>query len=194
MGRNAAFGRPPASARFRKWWDARSKTSRQNTYLALGVGALFVAIIMAATARDQTTGTRRVIASRPQPAPTLALPTPSTVNVGDLGAAAGSVTAADLFELSTTTTTPATPAPASTAPQATRPAPTVATTEAPRPATTVTNPDVVFSTLPPTTTTTTTPAPAPVTTTTSPTTTTVPPTTTTPVPLPLSVTSLLAPA
>ena len=191
MGRNAAFGRPPASERLRKWWDARSKTSRQNTYLALGVGALFVAIIMAATARDQTTGTRRVIASRPQPAPTLVLPTPSTVNVGDLGAAGGPVTAADLVGLSTTTTTPATPAPATTAPPATRPAPPVATTEAPRPATTVTNPDVIFSTVPPATTTTT---PAPVTTTTPTTTATVPPTTTTLLSLPLNVTSLLAPA
>ena len=194
MGRNAAFGRPPASERFRTWWDARSKTSRQNTYLALGVGALFVAIIMAATARDQSTGTRRVIASRPQPAPTLALPTPSTVNIGDLGATGGPVTATDLFGLSTTTTTPATfgsAAPVTTAPPATRPTPTVVTTEAPRPATTVTNPDVVFSTVPPTSTTTTQP---PVSTTTPATTTTVPPTTTTLLSVPLNVTSLLAPA
>ena len=180
MGRNAAFGRPPASVRLRKWWDARSKTSRQNVYLALGVGALFVAIVMAATARDPSPGTRRVIASRPEPTTTLALPTPSTVNVGDLS---GAVTATDLFGLSTTTTTPA---PATTAPPATaRPAPTVATTAAPRPATTVPNPDVIFSTVPPETTTTTQP---PVTTTRPPTTTTVPPsTTTTALSLPLSV-------
>ena len=193
MGRNAAFGRPPASERIRQWWGARSKTSRQNTYLALIVGVLFVAIVMAATARDQSTGTRRVIASRPQPTTTLALPTPSTVNVGDLTAAGGPLTAADLFGLSTTTTTPAppaTPAPVVTAPPATRPAPTVATTEAPRPATTVTNPDVVFSTVPPATTTTTQP---PVATTTPTTTTTVPATTTTLV-APLNVTNLLAPA
>lgn len=182
MGRNAAFGRPPASVRLRKWWDARSKTSRQNVYLTLGVGALFVAIVMAATARDQGPGTRRVIASRPQPTTTLALPTPSTVNVGDLSGAGSAMTAADLFGLSTTTTTPA---PATTAPPATtRPAPTVATT-APRPATTVTNPDVIFSTVPPDTTTTTQP---PVTTTRPPTTTTVPPsTTTTALSLPLGV-------
>lgn len=185
MGRNAAFGRPPASVRLRKWWDARSKTSRQNAYLALGVGALFVAIVMAATARDPSPGTRRVIASRPQPTTTLALPTPSTVNVGDLGGGAGSLTAADLFGLSTTTTTPA---PATTSPPATtRPAPSVATTAAPRPATTVTNPDIVFSTVPPETTTTT-----PVTTTRAPTTTTTvpPPTTTTAVSLPVTVPGL----
>lgn len=185
MGRNAAFGRPSASARFRKWWDARSKTSRQNTYLALGVGALFVAIVMAATARDQSTATRRVIASRPQPTTTLTLPTPSTVHIGDLGSTAGSLTAADLFGLNTTTT----PAPATTAPPA-PPAPSVATTSAPRPATTVTNPDVIFNTVPPESTTTTRP---PVTTTKPPTTTTVPPTTTTTaLTVPLSVPDLLA--
>ena len=186
MGRNAAFGRPPASVRLRKWWDARSKTSRQNVYLALGVGALFVAIVMAATARDPSPGTRRVIASRPEPTTTLALPTPSTVNVGDLSGASGSVTATDLFGLSTTTTTPA---PATTAPPATaRPAPTAATTAAPRPATTVPNPDVIFSTVPAETTTT----QPPVTTTRPSTTTTVPPTTTTTaLSLPLGVPSLL---
>lgn len=172
MGRNAAFGRPPASERFRRWWDARSKTSRQNIYLALGIGVLFVAIVMAATARDQAVGTRRVIAARPQPTSTLVLPTPSTVNVGDLGV---SLTEADLFGLTTTTTTTTTPAPATTAPQATRPAPAVVTTEAPRPATTVTNPDVIFSTVPPGNTTTTQP---PVSTTRPSTTTTVPPTST----------------
>ena len=186
MGRNAAFGRPPASVRFRKWWDARSKTSRQNIYLALGVGALFVAIIMAATARDQSQGTRRVIASRPQPTTTLGLPTPSTVNIGDLGGASAPVTAADLFGLSTTTTTPA---PATTAaPPPTRPAPTVATTEPPRPATTVTNPDVIFTTVAPASTTTTQP---PATTTTAPTTTVPPSTTTTALSLPLNVPALL---
>ena len=181
MGRNAAFGRPSASERFREWWGARSKTSRQNTYLALGVGALFVAIVMAATARDQDPGTRRVIASRLQPTTTLALPTPATVNIGDLGA---TVTAAELFGLSTTTTAP--PAPATTAPPATRPAPTVATT-APRPATTVTNPDIIFTT--PETTTTTQSRP----TTTRPptTTTTVPTTTTTRLSAPLSVPNLV---
>ncbi len=146
MGRNAAFGRPPASERFLTWWGARSKIARQNTYLALLVGALSVAIVMAATARDQAPGTRRVIASRPQPTTTLALPTPSTVNIGALGAAAGSATATDLFGLNTTTTTPA---PAPTAPPATRPAPTVATTAAPAPATTVTNPDIIFTTVAP---------------------------------------------
>ena len=170
MGRNAAFGRPPASERFRRWWDARSKTSRQNIYLSIGVGVLFVAIVMAATARDQSAGTRRVIASRLQPTTTLALPTPSTVNLSGLG---GSVTPADPFGVSTTTTTPA---PAATAPPPTRPAPTVATTAAPRPATTLTTPDVIYSTVPPENTTTT---QAPVSTTRAPTTTTVPPTTTT---------------
>ena len=188
MGRNAAFGRPPASVRFRKWWDARSKTSRQNVYLALGVGALFVAIVMAATARDPSPGTRRVIASRPQPTTTLALPTPSTVNVGDLSGPGGSLTAADLFGLNTTTTAPA---PAGTAaPAATGPAPTVATTAAPRPATTVTNPDVVFNTVPPEATSTTQP---PVSTTRAPTTTTTvrPSTTTTAVSLPVNVPGLL---
>jgi hypothetical protein len=188
MGRTAAFGRPPASERFRKWWNARSKTSRQNIYLALGVGALFVAIMMAATARDQSPATRRVIASRPQPTTTLGLPTPSTVNVGDLGANSGPLAATDLLGLTTTTTTPA---PATTAAPATRPASTVATTEAPRPATTVTNPDVIFSTVPPATTTTTQP---PVTTTRPPTTTTTArPTTTTLRSVPLSVPPLLAP-
>ena len=188
MGRNAAFGRPPASVRFRKWWDARSKTSRQNFYLALGVGALFVAIVMAATARDPSPGSRRVIGSRPQPTTTLALPTPSTVNIGSLGGTAGPVTAADLFGLDTTTTAPA---PAATEPPATRPAPTVANTAAPRPATTVTNPDVVFNTVPPETTTT----QPPVTTTRAPTTTTtVPPsTTTTTLSLPVNVPALLPP-
>ena len=185
MGRNAAFGRPPASVRFRKWWDARSKISRQNTFLALGVGALFVAIVMAATARDQSPAARRVIASRPQPTTTLALPTPSTVDVGDLSGASGSLTAADLFGLSTTTTSPA---PATTAPPATsRPAPT-ATTAAPRPATTVVNPDIVFSTVPPETSTTTQP---PVSTTRAPATTVPPSTTTTAVTLPLNVPGLL---
>jgi hypothetical protein len=185
MGRNAAFGRPPASVRFRKWWDARSKTSRQNIYLALGVGALFVAIIMAATARDQSQGTRRVIASRPQPTTTLGLPTPATVNIGDVGASAA-VTAADLFGLSTTTTTPA---PATTAaPTPTRPAATVATTAPPRPATTVTNPDIIFSTVPPASTTTTQP---PVSTTAATTTTVPPSTTTTALSLPVNVPSLL---
>ena len=185
MGRNAAFGRPPASERFRKWWDARSKTSRQNIFLTLGVAALFVAIIMAATARDQSPATRRVIASRPQPTTTLALPTPATVNVGDLGSM---VTAADLFGLNTTTTT--SPAPATTAPPATRPAQTAATTTAPRPATTVTNPDIIFTTTPETTTTTT--LPRTTTTTRPPTTTTVPPTTTSTLSVPLSVPNLLA--
>ncbi len=186
MGRNAAFGRPPVSVRLRSWWDARSKTARQNIYLALGVGALSVAIVMAATARDQSSATRRVIASRPQPTTTLALPTPSTVNIGDLGGTAGSVTAADLFGLNTTTTTPA---PATTTPASTRAQPSVATTSAPRPATTVTNPEVVFTTVPPENTTTTRPQ---VTTTKPPTTTTVPPTTTTSALLvPLSVPNLL---
>ena len=186
MGRNAAFGRPPASERFRKWWDARSTTSRQNIYLALGVGALFVAIVTAAVARDPSPADRRVIASRPQPPTTLALPTPSTVNVGDLGS---TVTAMDLFGLNTTTTTPA---PAPTAPPTTRPAPPVATTAAPAPATTVTNPDIIFTTVPPATTTTT---QAPVTTTSPPTTTTttVPTTTTTLLAVPLNVPTLLAP-
>ena len=185
MGRNAAFGRPPASERFREWWNARSNTSRQNTYLALGVGALFVAIVTAAIARDPSPSTGRVIASRPQPTTTLGLPTPSTVNVGDLG---GSVTALDLFGLNTTTTTPAPP---TTAPPVTRPAPAVATTAPPRPATTVTNPDVIFSTVPAPTTTTTQP---PVTTTRPPTTTTtVPATTTTLLSVPLNVPGLLAP-
>lgn len=184
MGRNAAFGRPPASERLREWWGARSKTSRQNLYLALGVGALFVAIVMAATARDKVPASRRVIASRPQPGPTttLDLPTPSTVNVGDLGAV---VTAADLFGFSTTTTTPA---PATSSPPPTRPATTVATTAAPAPVTTVTNPDVIFTTVAPATTTT----QAPVTTTRPPTTTTtVPPTTTTLLAVPVSVPNLL---
>lgn len=189
MGRNAAFGRPPAPERFREWWNARSKTSRQNIYLAFGIGVLFVAIIMAATARDQVSGGRRVIASSPQATTTtLGLPTPSTVNIGDLSAG-GAVTALDLFGLNTTTTTPAT---ATTAPPATRPAATVPTTAAPSPATTVTNPDVVFSTLPPTTTTSTTQPP--VSTTRRPTTTTAPPaTTTTLLSVPLSVPNLLAP-
>jgi hypothetical protein len=173
--------------RFREWWDARSRTSRQNVYLALGVGALFVAIVMAATARDKVPASRRVIASRPQqqPTTTLGLPTPSTVNVGDLG---GTVTAADLFGLSTTTTTPA---PATTSPPPARPATTVPTTAAPAPATTVTNPDVIFSTVAPATTTTTQTA---VTTTRPPTTTTtLPPTTTTTLlPVPVSVPNLLA--
>lgn len=185
MGRNAAFGRPPASARFREWWDAKSKTSRQNIFLALGVGALFVAIVMAATARDQRPSTRRVIASRPQPTTTLSLPTPSTVNVGDLG---GTVSAAELFGLTTTTTAPA---PATTSPPPARPATTVVTTTAPAPATTVTNPDVIFTTVAPATTTTTL---APVTTTRPrTTTTTVPPSTTTLLTVPLSVPGLLAP-
>jgi hypothetical protein len=183
MGRNAAFGRPPASERLREWWDARSKTSRQNIYLALGVVALFVAIVMAATARDKVPASRRVIAARPpqQPTTTLALPTPSTVNVGDLGA---TVTAADVFGLSTTTTAPA---PATTSPPPARPATTVATT-APAPSTTVTNPDVIFTTVAPATTTT----QPPVTTTRPTTTTTTVPPTTTLLPVPLSVPNLLA--
>jgi hypothetical protein len=184
MGRNAAFGRPPASERLRTWWDARSKTSRQNVLLAVVVGGLFVAIVLAAVARDKSP-TSRVIASRPQPTTTLALPTPSTVNIGDLGT--GAMTAADLFGLNTTSTTPA-PASTTPAPPTTRPAAAVVTTAAPAPASTVTNPDVVFNTVPPPTTTTTQP---PVTTTTPPTTTTTS-TTTTRLP-PLTVPGLLAP-
>jgi hypothetical protein len=186
MGRTAAFGRPPASERFRKWWDARSKTSRQNTYLALGVGALFVAMVMAATARDQSPSNRRVIASRLQPTTTLGLPTPVTVNVGDLGGANGSATAMDLSQPSTTTTTP--PAPATTGPPATRPAPAVATTP-PGPATTVTNPDIIFTTVPQTTTTT---QPRVTATTPATTTTTVPRTTTTLLAVPVSLPNLVA--
>lgn len=190
MGRNAAFGRPPASERFRSWWNARSRTSRQNTYLALGVSALFVAIVTAATARDQTPTTGRVIASRPQPTTTVALPAPSTVDVGDLGGTTASVTAADLVGLSTTTTAAPAPAPATTVASVARPAPAVATT-APLTATTVTNPDVIFSTVPSPTTTSTQP---PVTTTRPPTTTTTAPaTTTTLLSVPLSLPALLAP-
>lgn len=189
MGRNAAFGRPPASERLRKWWDARSRTSRQDMLLALGVVALFVAIVMAGLARGPSSSSGRVISSRPQPTTTVALPTPVTVNVGDLGAANAPMAAADPAGPTTTVTTPA---PATTAaPPATRPAPAVTTTEAPRPATTVTNPEVVFSTVAPETTSTTQP---PVTTTRAPPTTTLLPTTTTTVPArPLNVAGLLPP-
>jgi len=192
MGRNAAFGRPPASERFRRWWDARSKTSRQNALLAVVVGGLFVAIVMAAVARDKSPATSRVISSRPQPTTTLALPTLSTVNIGDPAAVSGSVNAADPPGPNTTSTTPA-PAPATTAPAPapppTSPPPAVATTAAPAPATTVTNPDVIYTTVPPEATTTTLP---PVTTTRpAPTSSTTP--TTTSLVVPLTVPAVLGP-
>src|SRR5690349_9691333 len=104
MGRNAAFGRPPASDRVQKWWEGLSKASRQNIFVGLGVCGLFVAIVMAAVARDAVPKSPRVSAARPQPTTTLALPTPSTVDIGDLGA---SPTAAELFGLNVTTTAPA---------------------------------------------------------------------------------------
>lgn len=170
------------------WWDARSKTSRQNAYLALVIGALFVAIVAAATARDKSP-TSRVISSRPQPTTTLRLPTPSTVNIGDSGSIGGSVTTADPFGQNATSITPA-PETTTAPPQATRPAATAATTVAPAPVTTVTNPGVVFGTVPPETTTTTRP---PTTTTQPAPTTTVPPTTTTVLSVPLRVPNLLAP-
>lgn len=187
MGRNAPFGRPPASERLRTWWDARSKAARQNVLLGVVLCALFVAIVMAAVARDKVPSTSRVIASRPQSTTTLALPTPSTVDIGNLG---GPLTAADLFGLNTTSTTPAaTTTPPASSPPATRPAP-VATTSPPGPATTVTNPDVIFTTVVPDPTTTTRPS---TTTTTRPTTTTTRPTTTTALSVPLSVPALLGP-
>ena len=187
MGRNTAFGRPPVSERVRRWWEARSKTSRQNIFLALGVGGLFVAIVLAAVARDESSTTSRVISSRLQPTTTLALPTPSTVNIGDLGS---TVTATDLFGLGTTSTTSTPPTTVrAPAPSSTRPPATLAPTTAPAPATTVTNPDIIFSTVPPPPTTATS---QPQVTTTRPTTTTSPTTSTTAV-APLDVPGLLAP-
>ncbi len=180
MGRNAAFGRPSVSVRARRWWDGRDRATRQNVFLALGVGALFVAIILAAVNRDPSPRTSRVISSGPKATTTTLGFTPSTVFVGNLGAA-GAATATGVTAPETTTSTVA---PAPTVPPTTRGAPAPATTAvpapattaAPAPATTVTNPNVIYTDLPAETTTTRPPA---TTTTTRATTTTVPPTTTT---------------
>jgi hypothetical protein len=185
MGRNAAFGRPSVSVRARRWWDSRDRATRQNVFLALGVGALFVAIILAAVNRDPSPSTSRVISSRPQATTTTLGFTPSTVFVGNLGAA-GSATATGLTVPETTTTTAA---PAPTAPPTTRRAPAPATTAVPAPATTVTNPNVIYTEVPVETTTTR----PPTSTTTSAPTTTVAPTTTSTLLAPIVVPGLLGP-
>jgi hypothetical protein len=185
MGRNAAFGRPSVSVRARRWWDSRDRATRQNVFLALGVGALFVAIILAAVNRDPSPSTSRVISSRPQATTTTLGFTPSTVFVGNLGAA-GSATATGLTVPETTTTTAA---PVPTAPPTTRRAPAPATTAVPAPATTVTNPNVIYTEVPVETTTTR----PPTSTTTSAPTTTVAPTTTSTLLAPIVVPGLLGP-
>lgn len=192
MGRNAAFGRQSPPERLRQWWDERDRTARQNVVLALGVGALFVAIILAAVNRDPSPTSSRVISSRPQATTTTLGFTPSTVFVGNLGAA-GTATAADLPGASTTTpTTTSAPAPSVAASPTTRPAPApapaITAAPAPAPVTTVTNPNVIYTDVPVATTTTR----PPTTTTRAPTTTVAPTTTTTALALPVNL-PLLAP-
>lgn len=191
MGRNEAFGRASPPERVRQWWDERDRTARQNIVLAVGVGALFVAIILAAVNRDPSPKSSRVISSRPQATTTTLGFTPSTVFVGNLGAA-GTATAADPPGPSTTTTPTTTSgaAPASTVPPTTRPAPATATTVAPAPVTTVTNPNVIYTEVPVETTTT---RPPPTTILSAPTTTVPQTTTTTALSLPVSLPALLAP-
>src|SRR5215213_8948881 len=143
MGRNAAFGRPPALDRFRMWWEARDRASRTNALLALGVGALVVGILVAAVSRDTSPATPAANVIRP-PLHTLVPGPPSTVVIDGLNAPGTTTTS------SSSSTTTSVPAPTTTA---TRPAPTTAppvvTTAAPAPATTVTNPDVLFNHVPP---------------------------------------------
>lgn len=190
MGRNAAFGRPPALDRIRIWWEARDPASRTNALLALGVGALVVGIIVAAVARDTSPATPAANVNR-SPTQTLIPVPPSTVVIDGLNVPGGPTTSS-----SSSTSTTAAPAvtTAATAPPRTAPPPVVTTSApAPAPATTVTNPDVIF-TDPPTTTVSTVPPTLP--TSTAPPT-TVPPATTTTVPpltLPLDVPRALGPS
>ena len=187
MGRNAAFGRPPALDRIRIWWEARDPASRTNALLALGVGALVVGIIAAAVARDTSPATPTANLVRP-PSPTLLPIPPSTVVIDGLNADGGPTTSSTS---STSTTSAPVVTTTATAPPRTTPPPVVTTAPAPAPATTVTNPDVIF-TDPPTTVST---VPPTLPTSTAPPTTAPPVTTTTapPLTLPLHVPRVLGP-
>lgn len=189
MGRNAAFGRPPALDRIRIWWEARDPASRTNALLALGVGALVVGIIVAAVARDTSPATPAANVVRP-PSPTLLPLPPSTVVIDGLNADGGPTTSSSS---STSTTSAPAVTTAATAPPRTAPPPVVTTSApAPAPATTVTNPDVIY-TDPPTTVST---VPPTLPTTTAPPTTAPPATTTTrpPLTLPFDVPRVLGPS
>ena len=87
MGRNAAFGRPPASDRLRLWWNARSRTSRTNLVLAVAVVAVVLVLMRAATAGDSNRAKPRVNTARPPTTVAAPLGPLSTVVVGDLRAA-----------------------------------------------------------------------------------------------------------
>lgn len=163
MGRNSAFGRPSATERAQRWWGTTSPASRQNLLLAVGVMALFVAIILAAVARDRSPARSRITSARPQPTSTV-LFTPSTVFVGNLAGAAATTPPPASSTTTVTTTAPAARAePTTTVQPATPPAP--ASTQAPAPVTTAVNPNVIYTEVPVETT-----IPRPATTTTVPTT------------------------
>lgn len=146
MGTNAAFGRPPAHERLRDWWYAKSRTTRSNILIALVVGAMVVALVTAATSGDAERTGGRVNATRP----TVTVLTPtSTTLVGSLFAAADPSTPADLFGLSSTTSSTTAVAPPVTAAPSARPA-TPSTTSAPAPGPAVPGPtqDVIYTEVP----------------------------------------------
>ncbi len=173
MGTNAAFGRPPAHERLRHWWYAKSRTTRSNILITLVVGAIVVALMTAATSGDAGRSGSQVNATRP----TVTVVTPtSTTLVGSLFAAADPSTPADLFGLSSTTSsTTAVAPPVTEAPSARSATPSTS----PAPATTVPTQDVIYTEVP-----------APVTTvqvTSPPVATTAPPTTAPTTPSPTTV-------
>ena len=175
MGRNAAFGRPPAHDPLREWWYAKTRTTRINILISFVVGAVALVLLTAATSDDPARSGSRVNAT--QPTVTVGTPT-STTSVGTLFPAAEPSTPADPGGLSSTTSsttavappvraapsarsvTPSATRATATAPAATVPTQDVIYTEVPTPVTTVpVSRPPVATTAPPTTATPTTPPP-----------------------------------
>lgn len=148
---------------------------RLNTVVMCLVGAAVAGLLMAAVSRDASRQSPLANATRPQLTPaTVVITTSTSTTVGGDLMAAGMVTPADLFGVSSTTTSSIAVAATVSVP-ARGAAPVTnatATTTARAPGTTVVNPDVVFSEVPTTI--------SPVTTTPVATTAPPPPTTTTP--------------
>ncbi len=143
MGRNAAFGRPPANDRLRLWWDGKSRVWRTNLMISVAVGCVVLGLMLAATSGDADRVRPRVnSAGLPTTVTTRALPL-STVVVGDLRAAGTAPDPSGSTTTSITTTTAVAPTPSSTTPttRTTTPSSTVAQA----PATTVPTTEVIFS-------------------------------------------------
>lgn len=149
MGRNAAFGRPPAHDPLREWWYAKSRTTRINILVALVVGAIVVALVRAATSGDAERTGRRANALRPNVTARSVVTTTSTTLVGSLFAAGEPSTPTDLIGMSSTTSSTAAVArPVTVTPSARSATPSTRRAATASPATGAPTQDVIFTEVP----------------------------------------------